>query len=93
VSKVNKENMIIFWLFSFSERTESGIIWCGKNMSYFRDNLLVPSSRVLRDFPKMSLNNYQSVLRNIPEKCRLQVILSCVDHHHVILFIYLFMVY
>jgi len=58
-------------------------------MNYFQDNLLVPSSRVLRDFPKMSVNNYQSMLCNIPEKCRSQVIVSCVNHHHMILVTYL----
>jgi len=61
-------------------------------MNYFWDNLLVPSSRGPRDFPKMSVNNYRSMLRNIPEKCRSQVIVSCVDHHHVILVIYLWFI-
>ena len=93
MSNVNEKNMIIFWLLtgSFSDMAESEIIWCGKNMNYFRYNFLVPSSRVLRDFPKMSVNNYQSMLRNIPEKCRSQVIISCVRSppcHFSYLFIY-----
>jgi len=40
----------------------------------------------------MSINNYQSILCKILEKCRSQVIVSCVDHHHVILVIYLWFI-